>query len=104
MFVPEDGETDSNITLVGGDPEEVCFTTEYCEVYAVVKAGQAYEIVEVIPATDGAEFCFEALPNPNGGEDNTYGISFVAFYCEEPDPENVPGLQGTGKGGGPPTR
>jgi hypothetical protein len=95
-FVPE-GEEDAGVSLVGGDPDEVCFEVAYCDAYAVVKAGQAYEITAVEENEDG-EVCVEALDNPNGAEGNTYGVSFVAFYCEEPDAENVPGLQGTGNG------
>jgi hypothetical protein len=56
-----------------GEPMSVTFDTEYCEVYALVKAGQEFSVQHLV-AEDGSVTAEYVAP---------YAISFVAFYCTE---------------------
>jgi hypothetical protein len=55
------------------EPVSATFGTDYCTVYAVVKAGQEIEVQELV-ADDGEVTAEYVAP---------YAISFVAFYCTE---------------------
>ncbi|MFC7176422.1 hypothetical protein [Halosegnis marinus] len=55
------------------DPATATFATEYCSVWAVVKAGQEFSVTE-LTATDGQVTAEYVAP---------YAISFVAFFCSE---------------------
>jgi hypothetical protein len=55
------------------EPVSATFGTDYCTVYAVVKAGQELAVQELV-ADDGEVTAEYVAP---------YAISFVAFYCTE---------------------
>ena len=83
-FVPE-GDTDDNVAYTLGsfeskegeafEPMTATFDTEYCDLYALVKAGRELE-VQSFEENDGSV----TVGTANGG---TFAISFVAFYCTE---------------------
>jgi hypothetical protein len=68
--------SDENIVLDNvildeeGEPVEVCFTTEFCEVDAVVKAGQEYE--SYTPETD--EICVTGIKNPRPSATSSFSV------------------------------
>lgn len=74
-FVPA-GETDANITLDSvtlddsDEAETACFSTDYCEVDAWVKAGTE---TERYPSQSG-DFCVTGIDD--------HAISHVSFFCE----------------------
>jgi hypothetical protein len=85
-FEEEEG-SDSNITLTSvhldedDEPEKACFTTSYCELWAVVKAGTNYDPIQVREnSLDPIEFCVE----PSNGK----AISNIQFFCKEPTKED----------------
>jgi hypothetical protein len=57
-----------------GEPTAATFSTEYCEVYALVKAGQEFSVQELTADGDGSVTADYVAP---------HAISFVAFYCTE---------------------
>lgn len=74
-----------------GEPMTATFDTEYCEVYALVKAGQEFS-VQLLEAEDGQVTAESVAP---------YAISFVAFYCtEEAAQAAADAFPSNGKGGG----
>jgi len=83
-FVPE-GDTDDGVAYTAGsftskdgeenEPMTVSFDTAYCDLYALVKSGQEFE-VQSFEGTDGRVTVETA-------NDEKYAISFVAFYCTE---------------------
>jgi hypothetical protein len=81
-FVVEEGR-DDNVSLVSveldedGEPVKACFSTTYCDLVAVVKAANEYEVTEA----DDGEVCVTAI--------DRYAISNVQFFCEEPDDYTV---------------
>lgn len=82
-----EGASDNGITLTSVDldedaePKKACFTTTYCELWAVVKAGTNYDVIEVREdGLDPVEFCVEPTVKR--------AISNVQFFCEEPDEED----------------
>jgi hypothetical protein len=84
--------SDPNISVTGftldedNQPSEVCFTTEYCSVDAVVKAGTQYEET---PDQSG-EFCVTGIETQNPqGKTITQAISNVQFFCVAPDDPSV---------------
>ena len=93
----DDGEfitegSDENVELTGetldedGEPVEACFSTEYCEVDAVVKAGTNYETYE----DESGTFCVTGITTENPqGNSITQAISNVQFFCEAPEDPSV---------------
>lgn len=80
-----------------GEPVEACFTTDYCEVDAVVKAGQGYETYE----DESGAFCVTGITKENPqGKEITHAISNVQFFCETPDDPSVGNSSGNNRGGG----
>lgn len=78
-------DPDSVVLDEEGEPVEVCFSTTYCDIDAVVKASNRYEHE---PYEDvGGEFCVTAIDKENG--DGQYAISNVQFFCEAPDDPSV---------------
>ena len=82
-FEKQEG-SDSNITLESveldedNEPKKAWFTTSYCNLWAVVKAGTNYD---VIPADENEEFCVAPTVNR--------AISNIQFFCgEEPKEED----------------
>lgn len=83
-FVLE-GEGDENISYTAGsytskedeecEPMTATFSTEYCELYALVKSGQEFEV-------QGFEDV-EGTVTVETANDDKFAISFVAFYCTE---------------------
>ncbi|MEF8867813.1 MAG: hypothetical protein V5A60_12945 [Haloarculaceae archaeon] len=74
----DDGITLESIELDGdGEPERACFRTTYCDLDAVVKASNEYEVT---PVTD-SEFCVDGI--------DRHAISNVRFYCEAPEDLSV---------------
>lgn len=84
LVLEEDG--DENIELKSvtlddeGEIKSACFTTKYCTLEAIVKAGPEssdpplkFDVEE-----DGTTFCVDA-------DFNKFALSNVAFYCEAPD-------------------
>lgn len=61
------------------EPVSATFETDYCTVYALVKAGRELDVQELV-AEDGA------VTAENVGR---YAISFVAFYCTEDAAEDA---------------
>ena len=100
-FVIEEGDSDA-ITLdpdsivldEDGEPQEVCFSTTYCDVDAVVKASTEYEVFE---GGDG-EICVTGIDKENG--EGQYAISNIRFFCEAPDDLSVGNGNGNGNGKG----
>jgi hypothetical protein len=101
-FLPE-GETVSNISFASYEskdgeayePMSATFETEYCELYAVVKSGQEFE-VQTLDGSDGSVTVETA-------NDEKYAISFVQFFCTEQaaiDAGNAFPSNGKGKGKG----
>lgn len=86
-FESKDGET--------FDPVSATFGTDYCTVYALVKAGQELDVQELF-AEDGTVTAEYVAP---------YAISFVSFYCTEQAakdaadafPSNGKGRRGNGR-------
>lgn len=75
-----------------GEPVEACFTTDYCEVDAVVKAGQGYETYE----DESGAFCVTGITTENPqGKEITQAISNVQFFCETPDDPSVGNSSGS---------
>ena len=65
-YVSKDGDMD--------EPVSATFGTEYCTVWAVVKAGQDFEVQEIESEDD-------LVTVTNG--DSKHAISFAAFFCTE---------------------
>lgn len=95
-FVMETGGSDS-ITLdpdsvvldEDGEPQEVCFSTTYCDVDAVAKAGNEYETFD---DSDGdGEICVTGLDK---------AISNIQFFCEAPEDPSVGNGNGRSNGRG----
>lgn len=57
------------------EPMSVTFTTEYCELYALVKSGREFEVQSFADIDDSISV--------ETANDEKYAISFVAFYCTE---------------------
>jgi len=82
-FTSKDGEDN--------EPMSATFATEYCELYALVKSGQEFEVQ---PFEDIEESLTVERAN-----DEKYAISFVAFYCtEEAAQEAADSFPSRGKG------
>jgi sugar lactone lactonase YvrE len=84
-FMSKDGEA--------FEPVSATFDTDYCSVWAVVKAGQEIKVQELV-ADDGEVTAEYVAP---------YAISFVAFYCTEEAAEAAADAfpsNGKGKGKG----
>lgn len=72
------------------EPISATFGTEYCTLYAVVKAGQEIEVQELTPEGGSATAEYVA----------PYAISFVEFYCtEEAANEAAEAFPSNGRGG-----
>lgn len=72
-----------------GEPISATFSTEYCEVWAVVKAGQELDVQQLTPVSG------EITANYV----DPYAISFVAFFCTEAAAEAFAGgFPSNGKG------
>lgn len=85
-FEEEEG-SDSNLTLTSvhldedDEPEKACFTTSYCDLWAVVKAGTNYDVIQIREDSfDLTEVCVEPTVDR--------AISNIQFFCEEPDEED----------------
>jgi hypothetical protein len=100
-FVPE-GATDDGVAYAAGsftskageayEPMTVTFDTAYCDLYALVKSGQEFE-VQSFEGTDGSVTVETA-------NDDRFAISFVAFYCtEEAADEALASFPSRGRGG-----
>ncbi|MFB6171167.1 MAG: twin-arginine translocation signal domain-containing protein [Haloarculaceae archaeon] len=92
-FVLEgDGDTnisfDSWTTDEGGEPIQACFTTDYCHLDAVVKAGTEYETTDVGVQASGTCVTGIVTENPQGKR-VAHAISNVRFYCTAPDDVSV---------------
>lgn len=96
-----DGGDDSLVSYTAGsfenkpgetfEPMNATFETEFCTVYALVKAGQGFDVQE-LNATDGQVTASYVDP---------YAISFVAFYCTEEAAEAAAeAFPSNGRGGG----
>ncbi|MEF8808563.1 hypothetical protein, partial [Natronomonas sp.] len=73
------------------EPVSATFGTDYCTVYAVVKAGQELEVQELV--ADDGEVTAEYV--------DPHAISFVAFYCtEEAAQDAADAFPSNGKGKG----
>lgn len=97
FFIEKGGDDDISIESVTfddeGEPQEACFSTTYCDLDAVVKAGTDYEVNDPELRDDGdreSEFCVEGIQGK--------AISNIRFYCEAPDDLSVG--DGNGNGGG----
>ncbi|MEF8778192.1 MAG: hypothetical protein V5A36_04690, partial [Natronomonas sp.] len=72
------------------DPVSATFGTDYCTVYALVKAGQELDVQELV-AEDGTVTAEYVAP---------YAISFVSFYCtKEAAQDAADAFPSKGKGG-----
>lgn len=86
-----DGGSDGYVTPVSGsmidEPLSATFTTDYCDLYAVVKAGSFAEVQHVVADEDGQVTIYgidEEKSNKSGKEwIVTHAISHVQFYCDE---------------------
>lgn len=91
-----EGQADGGIQLgevtldADGEPTEACFTTDYCGVDAVVKAGTEYETYDDV----SGEVCVTGIDGR--------AISNVRFFCEAPEDPSVgnSGTPGRGRGQG----
>lgn len=73
------------------EPVSATFGTDYCTVYALVKAGQQLDVQELV--ADGGEVTAEYV--------DPYAISYVAFYCtEEAANAAANAFPSKGRGGG----
>lgn len=88
----EEDDDDENITHVSttldseGEPKEATFSTDYCSVDAVVKAGPNEETYENV----SCEFTVSQIDGK--------AISHVRFYCDAPDGGGSPGNSGGSPG------
>ena len=92
FFIEKGGDDDITLESVTlddeGEPEEACFSTTYCELDAVVKAGPGYEVTDV----SDTEFCVTGIEGK--------AISNIRFYCVAPDDLSVGNGNGNRKGKG----
>lgn len=87
-YTPGSFETKPGETF---EPMSATFETEFCTVYALVKAGQEFDVQE-LDATDGQVTASYIDP---------YAISFVAFYCTKEAAEAAAeAFPSNGRGGG----
>lgn len=106
-----DDDADENIELTDvtldkeDEPKEACFTTDYCNVDVVVKAGPETKTNK----GDYGEVCVTGIEAENpAGKTVTYAISNVRFFCEAPEDTSVGNSgdedededEGDGKGNG----
>jgi hypothetical protein len=71
------------------EPVSATFGTEYCTLYAVVKAGREIEVQEVTAGNGSVTVAYVA----------PYAISFVEFYCTEAEAQAAADAFPGGKGG-----